>query len=174
MNGEVLAGVDITIVPIEAGIAADRSGCVQEKRASLYGRRDTYARSMRRLIAVNYLRKSSALDARQCRAFARVKSGQLPHSRSSTRSGSRKHCARQRYRIDFAILHPIRCLRHCSHITEPDRHQPFAGDLEIKDIEPVVIADNVVELLRLDTLRDIDVLVQEAFGLAQGFAEHFA
>jgi hypothetical protein len=93
------------------------------------------------------------------------------HSRASNRSRSRKDRTPLRYRIDLACLHRVRFRRR---VTKPDRHQPFPRDLEIENIEPVVIADNVVELLRLDTLRDIDVLVQKALGLAQDVADHFA
>jgi hypothetical protein len=47
-----------------------------------------------------------------------------------------------------------------------DRRQPLARDGQVKNVEAIVISDDVVELLRLNTLRNVDVLLQEAFDLA--------
>src|SRR3546814_12386824 len=44
---------------------------------------------------------------------------------------------------------------------------------EPKDVETVVIADDIVELLWLDAVGEIDVLVEQAFILRQRVAEHF-
>src|SRR3546814_20332158 len=44
---------------------------------------------------------------------------------------------------------------------------------EPKDVETVVIADDIVALLRLDAVGEIDVLVEQAFILRQRVAEPF-
>src|SRR5882762_478887 len=59
-------------------------------------------------------------------------------------------------------------------IDKPDRRQPLARDGQVEDIEAIVISDHVVELLRLDALRNVDVLIEQAFLLAQRVADDLA
>src|SRR3954454_18240570 len=55
-----------------------------------------------------------------------------------------------------------------------DRGQPLSRDGEIENVEPIVIANHSMELFRLNALRDVNVLIQQAFGLAQRVADHIA
>ena len=44
-----------------------------------------------------------------------------------------------------------------------DRSKPFAGDLKVEDVKAIVVADHIMELLRLDALRHVDVLIKQPF-----------
>ncbi len=55
---------------------------------------------------------------------------------------------------------------------ERHRLEPAPIDLQIEDVEPIVVADDVVHLLRLDAASEIDLGVDDAFFVDQGLADH--
>src|SRR5262245_30411327 len=72
------------------------------------------------------------------------------------------------------LLGHARMLRKQRTVVERDRLEPRAIDVELEDIEAIVIADDVMELLRLDALRNVDVLIEQPLRVAQRFAHQLA
>jgi hypothetical protein len=65
-----------------------------------------------------------------------------------------------------------RCRYRLRIIEKPSRRQAGAVDRQIKNIEPVVVADNIVKLLPLDTAAEVDFGIGDAFLVLQHLADN--